>query len=134
MTTTNPKSLVALLFQLARVDGELAEQEIRFIFDTGKRIGLSSGDIELIQYHPKDYSISIPKAEEERMVILYSMLFMMKIDNSISSAEEDMIRGVALRLGIRPQMTTYFIELMHQYVADEVPITLLLDEIKKYMN
>ncbi len=128
------KTIIALLFKLARIDGKLTDQEVQFIFDTAKRLGLTSGEVELIQYQPEQYPLDPPTREVDRMTILYNLLFLMKIDHQISSEEEDMVLGVAIRLGIRPELAKELIQVMHTYAKRKIPAHEMLDRVRKYMN
>lgn len=134
MNTQDPQSIIALLFRAARVDGELADQEIRFIFDVGKRLGLPSGTIEQLQYQAEKYTLTIPKNEEERMVILYQLLFMLKIDNVIRDEEQKLYHAVALRLGIRPALSAALLAVASRHLTTPIPISEMLPLIKQYMN
>lgn len=134
MNIQNPEAIIALLFRAARADGEFADQEIRFIFDVGKRLGVPSGTIERLQYQAENYALTIPKNEEERMVILYHLLFMLKIDNVIPDEEQKLYHEVALRLGIRPALSTALLAVAKHHLTTPIPVGEIIPLIKQYMN
>jgi uncharacterized tellurite resistance protein B-like protein len=127
------QQLIALLLQLARVDGSINPVEDKFIHDIGTKLGMTETDILIIDKEQSD-TFRIPETPGERMNILYHLLFLMKADEKIRKAETDLIYNIALRLGIRDALTTEFIELMQKSISKKVPVSDMTIYIKKYLN
>lgn len=130
----NNAMIIQLLFEMAQADDRLDERETRFIFDIGKRLDLDDATIEGIIGSKGKYPLEPPKSDEGRMTVLYYLLFQMKIDGKVSEEEKDLVRKVGLRLGFRGELTDELIEIIQDHVAREVPVDVMLNAIRKYLN
>lgn len=128
------RETIALMMQLARADGNLDEREIQYIFDIGKLMQMPPADIELAISESEQIRLTVPTTEPERLALLYRLLFLMKIDNEVSGAEEQVILKTALRLGVRDSMVADMIMLMRENLKNRVPIEDMLAKIRRYLN
>jgi hypothetical protein len=125
---------ILTLLMLAEADDKDHVNEKRFINNVAGRIGLSELAVQEIDQHPERLTFSLPESEEDRMTVLYDLLFLMKIDGDIAEEEKELVRELGSRLGFRITMVEEFIQTIAQYVGQEVPANALLDIIRKYMN
>jgi uncharacterized tellurite resistance protein B-like protein len=125
---------ILTLLMLAEADNNDHQNEIRFIKHVAGRIGLSEQDVDDIDKHPERLTFSLPVTEQDRMTILYDLLFLMKIDGSVVETEKELVQELGKRLGFRMDMIEEFIEVMMRYIGQAIPPNVLLDIIKKYMN
>lgn len=133
-TLDQKQTHILTLLMLAEADDFDHQNEVRFINHVAGRIGLSEQDVKDIDQHPERLTFSIPEDEQDRMTILYDLLFLMKIDGSVVQEEKDMVHRLGRLLGFRTDMVEEFIDIMSQYVGQVVPQDALLNIIKKYMN
>ena len=133
-TLDQKQTHILTLLMLAEADDRDHVNEIRFINNVAGRIGLSESDVHEIDKHPERLTFSLPESEEDRMTVLYDLLFLMKIDGDVAEAEKELVRELGVRLGFRITMVDEFIQTITQYVGQEVPANALLDIIRKYMN
>lgn len=128
------KAVVSLLIQMSLVDGQVDDIELQFIHGVSKELGLTEEDIRAIAANPEKFEMQPPPPEQERMTILYYVLFTMSVDGKIHEAEERMCYKVGLRLGFNEYLTRDLINVMKKFLNKEVPQNALLNEIKKHMN
>lgn len=125
---------ILTLLMLAEADDVDHENEIRFINNVAVRIGLSAADVIEIDKHPERLTFSLPETEKDRMTVLFDLLFLMKIDGNVAEEEKELVRELGVRLGFRISMIEDFIKVMSNNIGKEVPVNILLDIIRKYMN
>ena len=133
-TLDQKQTHILTLLMLAEADDTDHENEVRFINHVAGRIGLSEEDVEEIDKHPERLTFSLPVSEQDRMTVLYDLLFLMKIDGGVVEEEVELVRELGKRLGFRIDMIEEFIQTMARYIGQAVPSNELLDIIKKYMN
>ena len=133
-TLDQKQTHILTLLMLAEADDRDHVNEIRFINNVAGRIGLSKLDVQEIDKHPERLTFSLPESEEDRMTVLYDLLFLMKIDGDVAEEEKELVRELGVRLGFRISMVEEFIQTMAKYVGQPVPANALLDIIRKYMN
>ncbi len=133
-TLNQKQTHILTLLMLAEADDSDHVNEIRFINNVAGRIGLSESDVQEIDQHPERLTFSLPESEEDRMTVLYDLLFLMKIDGNVAEEEQELVRELGVRLGFRISMVEEFIQTIAKYVGQQVPSNALLDIIRKYMN
>jgi hypothetical protein len=133
-TLNQKQTHILTLLMLAESDNKDHVNEIRFINNVARRIGLSEQDVEEIDQHPERLTFSLPESEEDRMTVLFDLLFLMKIDGVVAEEEKEMVLEIGVRLGFRILMVEEFVRTISEHVGEEVPPNALLDIIRKYMN
>ena len=133
-TLNQKQTHILTLLMLAEADDQDHQNEIRFINHVAGRIGLSEQDVKDIDQHPERLTFSLPVSEQDRMTVLYDLLFLMKIDGNVVEEEKELVQELGKRLGFRMDMIDEFIVVMTKYIGQVVPPNALLDVIKKYMN
>ncbi len=128
------RSLVSLLIRLSKSDERIHTNEARFIMDIGTQLGLDTSEITEIENNPQDYPLRPPKSEQDRVKILYHLLFMMKMDGEVSDDESKLINQIGLKLGFRPEMVNAMIKLIHEHIKTDVPPEKMLEILKRYLN
>ena len=128
------KSIIALLFKLAKSDNSVSNIEKLYLRDIANSIGVDSFSIDEILENPEAYPLKTPLDERERMTILYYLLFMMRVDGRIEKGEEKLIYQASFRLGFNEKLTEDLIGVMKTYLNQEIPPDVMLKQIKKHLN
>ena len=123
-----------LLIALTNADKHKTINEQKFIEDIATQLGISQDELNTLQQSFKYFKIEIPTSEADRMSILYQLLFLMRIDANIAENEKEVIRNIAIRFGIHPDLTEDLINIMITHLQKNIPIEEMLSNIKKYMN
>ena len=138
MNSTNKENLsrqiIALLLKLARKDGKFDEKEFSFILQVCATMNISPEEMRDIQLNLDDYHFSPPKTEQERMTVLYYLLFCMKSDEKVTSEEIKLVQRMGFKLGFRQQLTDDLIRTVQSHADKRIPPELLLESLQKYMN
>jgi len=128
------RSIISLLIEMAGVDNEQARIEEKYISYVAEQLNISSAELALIKDKPEQFPFIPPAGEQDRMTILYYLLFTMRVDSVIKPTEEGVAHRIGLRLGINPSLTQDLIQVMKTYNNKDIPENALLDQIKKYLN
>ncbi len=126
--------LLKLMVHVTKADNTLQEGEFAYLLQLCKQLRLDPELIRKFIVESNDLNEILPSSEQERMQILYHLLFTMKSDNAINNVEEKLVYQLAFKLGFSEDMTRDFITLMHQYTIDTVPLNSMLDIIRKHNN
>ena len=127
------ENLLKTLIKLAKVDGEISDNEMVYILKAGLSMNMSEDTIKMLWKEDVD-DLVIPNDEQGRMVILYYLIFLTEADQRIDSQEEGLIHHYGLKLGFRPAMITDFLNVVKAKLNKETDVYNLLEEIKKYLN
>lgn len=125
--------LLKLLVSLSVSDHALESKEISYLIQLCHYFNL---DPNLISTFAKeDNEIPhLPKSEQDRMSILYHLLFMAKADEVIHVEEETFIYTFAFKLGFSDAVVRDFIALVKTHKNKPIPTNDMLDVIRKYNN
>jgi uncharacterized tellurite resistance protein B-like protein len=138
MHSTNRENLsreiIALLLKLSRKDGKFDEKEFAFILQVCTAMGVAPEEMREIQMDLDQYHFSAPKNEEERMTVLYYLLFCMKSDHHVSEEEIKLVQKMGFKLGFREQLTDDLIRTVQDHSDRKLPPEKLLKNLQKYMN
>ena len=128
------ESLIRILVHLIRVDNNIVEQELAYLFYVADNMQIDRRKI--LSFLQEDYTINemLPTEEEDRMNILYHLLFTMNADANISEKEENTIYYLAFKLGFQEEMTRDFVDLMKRHDLASLPTNSMVNIIKKYSN
>lgn len=132
--SVDKKALISLLIRLSKSDKQVHAHEASFVRDVGARMGLEVEDIVEIENEPNAYPLDPPKSEQERVSILYHLLFMMKMDGEVSVQEEKLTHQIGLKLGFRPEMVQAMIQLIKDNIQTDVPPDQMISILKRYLN
>lgn len=128
------KSIIAILYQMAKSDDDVANVELVYLIDVAKTIGLEPVDVEEVLNHPEDFPLAAPTDEGDRMTILYYLLFMMRVDGIIEPREEKLVYEAGFRLGFNEKLIEDLIHVMKTYLNKEIPPEVMLEQIRKHLN
>ncbi len=128
------KAVFSLIYQMNIADSDFNKMESKYLVNVGNVLGLSQKEMEQVLDDPNSYNLIPPANEQERMEILYYMLFSMRIDGNISKVEEAHIYKAGLKLGFNEAMITDMINLFKQYLKTRLPKDALIKIIRKYLN
>lgn len=128
------KILLKLLVHMTKADHHVNEGEFSYLIYICRQLHL---DPELIkEYANENLTIQeiLPTEEQDRMNILYHLLFTMNADSHVDPLEEVKIYQFAFKLGFSEQMTRDFIDLMKAHPIDELPTESMINIIRKHNN
>jgi len=128
------KAIFSLVYQLISADARIDRNEKRYLDGLANSLNLSQNDVKAIVASPHSYKLIPPPPENERMEILYYILFSMRIDGKISKEEEKIVYKAGLKLGFHEIMLKDMIDIMKKYLHTRLPADELIKIIRKYMN
>lgn len=128
------RSIIALMIQMSQADAFSAPIEEDYIRGIAKELGIHNSELQVILAHPDRYTFEAPPKEQDRMTILYYLLFTMRVDGDIDEREVNYLHDVGLKLGVQPALIGDMVNVMRKYAKEDIPPNVLIDQIKKYLN
>ncbi|MFK8055650.1 MAG: hypothetical protein AB8F78_05970 [Saprospiraceae bacterium] len=135
LLTTRQQTLQVLrvLKSLSASDGVVSQQERVFMQQLGQQHGLTSIEVASELGNGED-EVILPLEEQERMTVLYYLVFLMQSDGDITKEEEVSIYHFGHRLGFREELLRNFIELANKYQGQAIPAEKMLEKVRVFMN
>ncbi len=104
MTLDEKITLIRQLHKMSRADQNFQSAEKKFLYELALSINLPIEILEDILADDKvEIPTKIPADIEDRMIQIYRLVLMMKIDNEISIEEVNTLKSIALELGLHPE-------------------------------
>jgi len=128
------KAILSLVFKLIKSDNKLEKIESQYLISLARELNISENEFNLVIANPDDYKLIPPPPEQERMEILYYLLFAMRIDKDINKSEENFIYNTGIKLGFAETMIKDMLNIFKKHLTTRLPKDALLDILKKYMN
>jgi len=135
LLTTRQQTLQVLrvLKSLSEADGHIDQKERIFMQQLGQQHGLTSIEVAS-ELGNGDHEVVLPLEEQERMTVLYYLVFLMQSDGDITPEEEVSIYHFGLRLGFREELLRNFIALANKYKGKQIPQEDMLAQIRAFLN
>ncbi len=104
MTLEEKLALMRQLVKMSKSDQKLQTAERNFLYELALSINLPIEALEDIMDGKNTYlPEKIPTNIEDRIIQIYRLVLMMKIDNEISPEEVNTLKSIALELGLHPE-------------------------------
>ena len=128
------REILSILIKLSRIDNKLNEAELGYLVKAGVNLQMPNHEVEDLIKNSTQLPFTPPASEQDRMKVLYYMLFLMKIDAEIAEEEQDMLHHYGFKLGFSKHMIDDFIQIIVDHRHTRVPTELMLDVVRKYQN
>lgn len=126
--------LLKILVHLAKADGHIHEQEFSYLLYVADRLHVEPEELRNLDNNQADFNEILPHDEQDRMNVLYHLLFLMDADRVTDEREEKVIYHFGHRLGFSELMVRDFIQIFKTSDLDDLPPSAMLDIIRKYQN
>jgi hypothetical protein len=126
--------IISMIVLEAQADMNFSVREKKYLAYAATTLGLSETEVAKIRLNPTAYEIAPPPNEQDRMKVLYYLLFMMWSDNNISKEEETMCHHIGFRLGFRRELISDLINVLRECLHKDIPPNAMLERIKPYLN
>ncbi len=105
MTTINnyynsEKAQLAVLVKMAKADNEVKGSEDMFLRLMARKLNLSVSEFEDIYNDTDKYDFIPPVNQEEKYIMFYILIQMMKVDLSVDVEEIEFCKEIGIKLGI----------------------------------
>ena len=95
------KNQINTMAQMARVDGQIAEKEMRFIKMMGVVNGMTAEEVENIVLNPEPMEDLPTLSDDQKFEYLYSLVQLMKSDGQVFKSEIVFCEDLADQLGYK---------------------------------
>ncbi len=127
------ENIVSIATRMSKVDGKIHENEFVYLLKLGLSLGLSDEKVRDI-IHSNEKFIFVPKSENDRVTILYYLIFLIKIDGVVDDEEVNLMHHFGLKLGFSPLLISNVIDVIKSQTGKEIAPGSILIEVKKYLN
>lgn len=127
------ENIVSIVSLMSKVDGKIHENEFVYLIKLGLSLGLTDDKVREIIYADEEF-VFVPKSEEDRVTILYYLIFLIKVDGVIDTEEVNLMHHFGLKLGFSPLLISNIIDVIKSETLEEMGHDSLLNEVKKYLN
>ena len=93
------KSHMKNLIEMAAVDGNFEEVEMKLLSKLAKKNGISESQLKDIRKNSGGIEFEIPKDEKEKFHQLYDLVHMMSVDNNVHRDEQNLCTLFAIKFG-----------------------------------
>ena len=98
------RSHVKNLIEVALADGHLAVEEWNMMVYLAEKFNISEHQIKEIKDNPDKVKFVIPANHEECLLQIEDLLMVMTVDHEINPTEIELIKKIAVKLNVLPQM------------------------------
>ncbi|MFA0964177.1 TerB family tellurite resistance protein [Roseivirga sp. BDSF3-8] len=92
---------LSALIQLAKVDNQLDDSELRRIMNIGKANGMAEQDVLHVIDHPESNFTPEYMTDDQRFECLYMVIQLMKVDGQVFKSEIEFCVSLAKKLGYK---------------------------------
>lgn len=107
---TYKKNHIRNLLALAKADGHMHEKEVKLLYKIGKRYGLKEKQITSLMGSEEKYTINIPDNNNDKMDLLYDLIWMVHADERVEKSEIDFCENVVERFGMKKDLVQWLIK------------------------
>ena len=125
MTHEEKMGMLRQLFEMTLSDGEIKPVEYKFLYEIALSLEVPLEDLE--EMIEREYSFKLPKQFDERIVQIYRLALMMKVDKEIAEQEVNMLKSMALQLGLHPEA----VDTLLQAIKEKSDRVLSFDELEQ---
>lgn len=127
-------AVISMLLRMMDADGHKDRTEYLYILKVAYEMGMTQEDLAALTPDDLNRKGKMPESEQDRMKILYYLLFMMDMNGIITPEEETLIREFGYLLGFRIELVADLIRVIKEHHAGGNPTDELLDKIRTYLN
>jgi len=135
MTIEEKVALIRQLYQISKADNKIEPAEKKFLYELALSIDLPIEALEdILDEKPSYIKEKIPISFEDRILQIYRLALMMKIDNDVSKEEIQTLKSIALELGLHPEAVTVLLERLQESPEGVLEYNELKEIFETYHN
>jgi len=108
MTQEEKLGMLRQLFEMTVADGEIKPVEYKFLYEIALSLEVPIEELE--QMIAQELKYKLPKQIDERIIQIYRLAMMMRVDRDIDEQETNMLKAMALQLGLRPDAVVIMLD------------------------
>jgi len=126
--------ILKILLHTSLADGELSKEEFSYLVHVANLFHIDPEELRNMYSDKSELNEILPRDEQDRMNILYHLLFMVDADKIIADKEISILHHFGFKLGFSESMINDFILTFKHYDIDDLSPNAMIDIIKKYKN
>ncbi|WHT40650.1 TerB family tellurite resistance protein [Myroides odoratus] len=124
------KGHFASIVRVALADGDISEEELKFLNELADKLDISTDDYDKIMANPEKYPVNPPYLEINRIERLYDLARMVYANHILGPRQKDILRKFASALGFTGDIDLIVNKSLSLLVL-EVDIDTFIAEIQK---
>ncbi len=126
--------IISLLVHAAYADHDFSLIEKKYLGYAAKSLGIAESEVATIRLNPSVYEMTPPPSEQERMNVLYFLLFMMRADQQLKPEEEEICHHLGFKLGFRRELISDLVNVMKDCLDKDIPPNAMIEYVRTYLN
>ncbi|MCP4521121.1 MAG: TerB family tellurite resistance protein [Cytophagales bacterium] len=122
------------LVRLAKADGVLHKDELKFIYRIGKQNGLTKKQVEKIIENPTAVDIVMPESRQDKFSQVFDLVQMMMKDGEVNDAETEFCMELANRLGFRKFLVGVLVAKIERGINEGLNREQIMKEAEPFIN
>ena len=119
------------LVQIARVDGNISDKQMKILHKEGRKFGLTEPEIDSLIVTEGIHSYNPPYSLRGKFVHLYNTAEIILDDEVVTEDEKKLVRKFAVEAGFRDEILDELMEFLFDGIQKEEPEENLFREFKK---
>lgn len=124
------KGHFASIVRVALADGDISEEELKFLNELADKLDISTEDYDKIMANPEKYPVNPPYLEINRIERLYDLARMVYVNHILGPKQKDILRKFTAALGFTGDIDLIVNKSLSLLVL-EVDIDTFIEEIQK---
>jgi len=125
MSPEEKLEIIRQLYKMSQADGKIKPVEYSFLYEMALTMEIPLEKLEEIFDIEKQYQI--PKETAERIIQIYRLALIMKIDKDIADAEITTLKTLALQMGLRSDAVDNMLKKMNNSKSSTLDFKELLE-------
>ncbi|MBK6265197.1 hypothetical protein JKA74_09115 [Marivirga sp. S37H4] len=130
----NIKSHLVHLHQLAKIDNQIVREEKRYLYELGRKNGISEKLVDKIIRESEDHPFLLPVSKKERIIFVYEYIKMMLVDNKLDEREAKMCMLIAEKMGFKKALVGSITNSIVSAKDDDADPVLTDEELEIYIS
>lgn len=127
------KGHFSAIARVAMTDGNVSEQEKKFLEKLATKLEISHEEFEEILENPLKYPINPPYLYSQRLERLYDLGRMVHVDHHLGDQQEILLKKFAIALGFTPANVNYIVDKALTLIDKKVDVDTFIYEMT-HMN
>lgn len=128
------KSHILNLYHLAKIDNKLVDVEMDYLFQLGKRHGISTEEVKELVSNNEEVTVELPDDKQHKLLVLYELIGMMLVDDRLDEREANMCTLLAEKMGFDFSLVRALVNGIITAIEETNQREITWEELQKYLD
>ncbi len=127
------RSHIRNLVTIMKLDNKVSKDELKFLFNIGKKVGVSKNDINTMIERTQKIEIHKPETIELTLDYIYDLILMANADGRVNEDEIALIVSLSEKLGLNPITSGIIVRQIIMMVSIDKSKKTIIDKLKSHL-